>query len=159
MCIDLNIYVVHTHVWRRPRQYTQDTPIIPHQRGLPKVTACNFWDLVLSPRGEGGGARRQDGRPDFSSNATWTSLSLYSGFNPKVCFSLRSLFFPPCSVYSALLKREVAGSSGTFVFIYQTTRCHIILDLLCCGKSNLSFMYRFLLCTVRASDMLRTTLI
>jgi len=34
-----------------------------------------------------------------SSNATWTSLSLYFGFNPRVCFSCLSLLFSSLGVF------------------------------------------------------------
>ena len=103
MCIDLNIFVVYTLSWQRPRQYTQHTPIISHQRGRP--TATEFLQLLRSgaeSRGRGGETGALDAKTDgltVSSNATWTSLFLYFSFNPRACFSRRSLHFS-LSVFS-----------------------------------------------------------
>jgi len=71
-----------------------------------------------------------------SSNATWTSLSLYFGFNPRAFFFPFAHYFRSGSVFSTLLKSEAGDSSRTCVSIYQTTRCHITEDLHCCGNGK-----------------------
>jgi hypothetical protein len=94
-----------------------------------------------------------------SSDATCTSLSLYFGFHPGTCFSCRSLLL---SLARLILLFWRQRQQDPLEYLYLSTRLHDVTSqkiYTAEETSNLRFIYRFLLCTMRASDILRPALI